>query len=437
MGAKGHFSGERPHVVVIGAGFAGLWAVKEFFGSAADVTLIDRNNYHTFLPLLYQAAAAEIEPEQIAYPVRTLLRGRRNVRFLRGDVRELDPAGKSVVCNGERIGYDYCILAAGSVTSFFGVPGAERTAFTLKTLDDAMIVRNHILSCYERAAYATDAGYRKGLLTFVIVGGGPTGVEFAGALAELARGPLRKDFPGIDPGEASVALVEAGGEVLPMFTPDLTAYAARKLGAAGVSVRLCTGVKEVTTRGVALSDGGFIPSETVVWTAGVSGAAPAGAKGLPAAKGGRIAAGPTLQAAGLDGLYVAGDLSHTGGDGAPLPMIAPVATQQGAHAARNILRRIAKKEELPFAYRDRGSMVTIGRNAAVARIAGRNFRGFAAWAVWLVIHIMNLIGFRNKLFVLVNWAWDYVFFERSVRLILPGCCDSPGGEGCLHRSCGR
>lgn len=426
---------KKNQVVIIGAGFAGLWAAREFFKTDARVTLIDRNNYHTFLPLLYQVGAAEVEPEQIAYPIRSLLRGRANVRFLRAEVQGINMDERTVRCGNQAIPYDYCIVSPGSVTGYFGIPGAAGASFSLKTLDEAMVLRNHILSCFERAAYTGDQEERRRLLTFVIVGGGPTGVEFAGALSELIRGPLLRDFPGMSLKDIRVVLVEAANRLVGMFSPSLSDYTAGRLRATGVQVMLDAGVKRITQSAVTLRDGTVIPTVTTVWTAGVEGAPVPSRRALPVIRGGRVDVDPTLRIRGQDRVYATGDLAWCEHDGAPLPMIAPVAVQQGRHAARNIVRQMAGQPPLPFAYRDPGAMVTIGRNAAVVRVGKREFTGFIAWIIWLVVHIMNLIGFRNKLFVLVNWAWDYLFFERSVRLILPGCCGcvSPGAGTCQHR----
>jgi NADH:ubiquinone reductase (H+-translocating) len=423
------------HIVIIGAGFAGLWAVKHLARKQGiRVTLIDKNNYHTFLPLLYQVGAAEIEPEQIAYPIRSLLRKSGNVSYLRAEADRVDYEEQYVRCNNQKIYYDYLIIATGSRTDYFTVAGAARYAFPLKTLDDAMVLRNHILTCFERAAYVDDPARRKKLLTFVIVGGGPTGVEFAGALSELVRGPLRKDFPAISARDVSVTLVESAGRVLSMFSPKLSTYTADRLSSMGVAVSLSAKVREISAAGVTFSDGPAIDTDTVIWTAGVSGIVPESGVDIPLSPNKRIKTAQTLQMQDRPEVYVAGDLTYIEEMGAPLPMIAPVAIQQGRCAAENILRQVRGEEPRPFAYKDRGAMVTIGRNAAVTRIGRREFRGFIAWLIWIAIHIMNLIGFRNKLFVIVNWIWDYVFFERSVRLILPGCCDNPNGNACLHRS---
>ena len=427
----------QKHVVIIGAGFAGLWAVKSFFGNKKmRVTLVDRNNYHTFLPLLYQVGAAEVEPEQIAYPIRTLLRGRVNASYLRAEVSGIDYIEQYVICNNQKIRFDYLIIATGSKTDYFTVAGAERFAFPLKTLDDAMILRNHILSCFERAAYIDDPGRRKKLLTFAIVGGGPTGVEFAGALSELIRGPLRKDFPNISLSEISVYLVESVDRVLSMLSTTLSGYTEKKLQKMGIRLRLSSRVKDISAAGVTFADGTLLDTDTVIWTAGVSGDAPVSVDNKPVSvsPNRRIRVLTTLQVPDCPNIFVAGDLAFLEENGRPLPMIAPVAIQEGKWAARNVMRHAGGKQPLPFIYKDKGAMVTIGRNAAVTRIGSSEFRGFFAWLIWIVIHIMNLIGFRNKLFVIINWIWDYLFFERSVRLILPGCCDNPNGTACIHRS---
>ncbi len=426
-----------PHVVIIGAGFAGLWAVKTLFGKKVSATIIDRNNYHTFLPLLYQVGAAEIEPEEIAYPVRSLLRGKRNVRYLRSTVDEISYSGRFVVCNGVRIPFDYLIISSGSGTNYFGVPGAQSRAFPLKSLDDAMILRNHILSCFERAAWAEDTEYRRGLLTFAIVGGGPTGVEFSGALAELINGPLNKDFPSIHRDEVQVVLIETADRLLSPFTTKQSDYALRMLKKKNIRVMLSSAVKEITATGITLADGSVVRSETVVWTAGVNGAAPKGDIAPRTAGSNRFIVEPTLRMEGQETVFVAGDLAHVEKDGRPLPMVAPVAIQQGRHAARNALRHIRGKELLPFRYVDKGSMATIGRNAAVTRFGKLAITGYLAWLVWLFVHILYLIGFRNKVFVVLNWVWDYIFFEKGVRLILPRCCDSPASPSCLRRECGE
>jgi NADH dehydrogenase len=407
-----------PRVVIVGAGFGGLWAARGLARTRFRVTLIDRNNYHTFLPLLYQVAAAEVEPEEIVYPIRSILRPSRNVDFLLAEVEKANFAAQSVETSLGAVPYDYLILGLGSTTHFFGVPGAAEHSFALKTLDDGIRLRNHILCCFERAAQLIPAERRR-RLSFAIVGGGATGVEFAGALAELLRGPLRQDHPQLDFREAGVTLIEAREALLPTLPPVLGRYALERLRTMGVDVRLNAAVGLVSAEAVHLKDGTVVPTETIVWTAGVRGEPAAASWGLPTDRSGRVSVLPTLEVAGLPRVYVIGDLARSQEAGLPLPMIAPVAIQQGTAAARNIRRQEAGQEPLPFRYQDRGMMATIGRNAAVAYLAGRTFTGFPAWLVWLVVHLYKLIGFRNRLFVLINWAWDYFLFERTVRLILP------------------
>ena len=422
---------QRPRVVILGAGFGGLWAARALAKSPVEVVLVDRNNYHAFLPLLYQVAAAELEPEDIAYPVRSILRAFRRARFMLAEVREIDFTGRLVKASGRSIPYDFLVLATGSVSHFFGVPGAGEHAFPLKTVDHGIVLRNHILGCFERAVNEPSTERRRQAVTFVIVGGGPTGVEFAGALAELIRGPLVKDLPSLDFREVRVLLLEARENLLPGLPDRLRAYTQERLGRMGVEVRLRAVVTEITPHAVHLKDGTALPTETVAWTAGVRGDPAAQSWGLPTARDGRVRVLPTLQVPGFPEVYVVGDLAYIEENGRPLPMVAPVAIQQGAAAARNIVRQAGGSDPSPFHYRDPGTMVTIGRNAAVTCLGRHCFSGFPAWLVWLSVHIFKLIGFRNRLLVLINWAWDYLLYERAVRLILPqqaGPGSRPPGE---------
>jgi NADH dehydrogenase len=403
-----------------------LWAARAFAHTDFQVLLIDRNNYHTFLPLLYQVAAAEVEPEEIVYPVRSILRPLGNVDFLLADVQGIDFAGRTLQTSVTSVPYDYLILAAGSATHFYGVAGAADHAFTLKTLDDGVRLRNHILCNFEHAARDSDVERRRRRLTFAIVGGGPTGVEYAGALAELLRGPLKRDFPKLGLQDSRVLVVESADRLLPSLPLRLSRYALGRLQKMGVEVRLQTIVDCVESGEIHFRDGDSVPTETTIWTAGVRGEPSASAWGLPLDRSGRVTVGPTLEVQGLAGVYAIGDLAHSLESGKPLPMIAPVALQQGVLAAKNIQRCQAGEAALAFRYRDRGMMATIGRNAAVAYIGGRAFTGFPAWLAWLGVHLIKLIGFRNRLFVLINWAWDYFLFERMVRLILPAAsCREP------------
>jgi NADH dehydrogenase len=412
-----------PRVVIVGAGFAGLWAAQ---GLASrhdlDVTLLDKHNYHTFFPLLYQVAAAELSPTEIAYPVRSILRSAGCVRFRMGEVTNIDREGRSVhLRDGSRVSYDVLILATGSVPAFFGVPGAEENAYKLRVMDDALPLRAAILSRFEKATFERDRERRAELLTFVIVGGGPTGVEFAGALSELVHGPILQDYPNIPRDEIRIVLVEAADRVLGTMKPRLSRYALKRLESRDVEVRLQTLVTEIEEDGVLLKDGTRIPSETVVWTAGIQGDPVFREWGFEVDRAGRVAVEPTLQVPGFPEIFVAGDLAAAKGkDGAPLPQVAPVAVQQGNYLPVAV-RAFLNDEPLDaFEYRDPGSMAVVGRSHAVAEVFGGALTGFPAWVLWALVHIAKLVGFRNRLLVLVNWAWNYLFYKRSVRLILPG-----------------
>lgn len=409
----------RPRVVVVGAGFAGLWVARELGRGPVDVVLVDRQNYHTFAPLLYQVATAALEPEEIAYPVRSIVRRLPRAKFLMADVQAIDVEARRVTGDGVVLPYDYLVLGTGSVSHFFGVPGAQEHALPLKSLDDAVRLRNHILWCFERADRESDAARRRRLLTFAVIGGGPTGVEFAGALVELLRGPVIKDYPAIGAREVRVVLLEAMDHLLPGLPASLGAYALARLRAMGVETRLRAQVTNVTSDLVEVRGSEPVPTETVVWTAGVDGDPRAASWRLPIGRRGRVGVLPTLQTPDREEVYVVGDLAYVTEGGRPLPMVAPVAIQQARWAARNILRQVAGKPPLPFRYKDPGMLATVGRGAAVADIWGRQVTGFPAWVLWLGVHLVNLIGFRNRLLVLVNWAWDYLFYERAVRLILP------------------
>ena len=410
---------KQPRVVIIGAGFAGLWAARTLAHSPFEVFILDRNNYHTFLPLLYQVAAAEVAPEDIIYPVRAILRRYPHEHFWLGGVERIDLKAKTVLINGRDLPFDYLIIATGSIPHFYAVPGAVEHAYLLKNLEQGILLRNRILASFEQAVHEQDPELRRQLLTCVIIGGGPTGVEFAGALAELVRGPLRKDFRGLDFREIRTILIEAQQSLLPGMGESLSVYAEQRLRSMGVDVRLKTTVREIAPSAVHLQQGEIIPSDCVVWTAGVRGDPLAESWGLPTGRDGRVAVLPTLQVPGHPEVYVAGDLARVDDAGTPLPMIAPAAIQEGKAAARNIARQQKGLAPLPFVYRDPGSMATIGRNKAIARLGHRTITGFPAWIIWLTVHIIKLIGFRNRLVVSINWAWDYFFFERTVRVIVP------------------
>ena len=411
---------EKPKVVILGAGFGGLWAARRLAGHPVDVVLIDKNNYHTFLPLLYQVAAAELEPERIAQPVRYLIRDQGNLSFLLGSVTALSPENKTVTIDDETITFDYLIIALGSTTAFFGVPGANTHCYTLKSIDEAIDLRNHILRILEEAARETEATRRAALLTFTIVGGGATGVEYAGALAELLYQPLEKDFPELELRKmAKVVLIEAGSQLLRGV--DDGPYTSERLKKIGVEVRLNTVVEAVEEGRILIKDHDPLPTDTIVWAAGVRGQRIGGLEDFQIDRGGQITVLESLQTPQHPNIYVIGDIMRfeSGPENWPLPNTAQVAMQSGEVAAENILNQISKHPMTPFVYKDKGVMATIGRNAAVAKIGGRQFTGFIAWIIWLFIHLFFLIGFRNRLGVLVNWAWNYIWYERVVRLIMP------------------
>ncbi len=410
---------ENLRVVIAGAGFGGLSAARTLSRSPVDVMIVDRNNYHTFPPLLYQVAAGELEPGDIAYPVRTILRKIPNARFTMAEVKRVDLERRIVETEGPELPYDFLILATGTVDHFLMVPGGPEHAFSIKTLEQAIALRNHILGCVEQADYEAVEERRRGLLAFAVVGGGPTGVETAGALAELIQGPLMKDCRSLDFDEVRIVMIEATDRLLPTLPEPLGIYAAKRLREMGVEVRLQSLVDRITPDSLYFQDGAVIPACTTVWAAGVRGEPLAQASGLPTARRGRVAVLPTLQVPDHPEVYVIGDLAYFEQDGSPLAMVAQVALQGGATAARNIQRQLAGQEPLPFRYHDRGTMATIGRNHAAAYAFGRNFTGFRAWILWLTIHLWYLIGFRNRLLVLINWARHYFFREHAACRILP------------------
>ncbi len=408
---------ELPHIVIIGAGFGGLHAARMLAGKNVRVTLIDKRNYHLFQPLLYQVATAGISPHEIAYPVRAIFQRRKNFNFLMSRVSEVDFERKVVQTGHGEVAYDQLIIAAGASVNFFGNESLERNALPLKDVADAVAVRNHILRMFELAALEPDLRKRQALLTFVAVGGGPTGVETAGALSELIRLVLKKDYRHINVENVRVILMEAGTGVLIGFPEPLRAAARQALERKKVEVRVEAKVTNYDGEKLTLEGGEIIPTQTVLWSAGVRAASLMSRLGLEQASQGRVKVLPTLQLPQQPNVFVIGDAAYLEENGKPLPMVAPVATQQGEHAAQNILAAIQQKPLKPFKYNDLGSMATIGRNAAVAYAFGIQFRGFPAWVVWLVVHLIGLIGFRNRLVVLINWAWDYFFYDRAVRLI--------------------
>lgn len=422
-----------PRVIVLGAGFGGLAAVRALRNAPVDVLLVDANNYHLFTPLLYQVASSLLDPSQIAYPARAIIRRARNVRFRLGRVRAVDLDRRRLVLDGAEVGYDYLILAAGAINDYFGNESLARRTFPLKSLDEALALRYRILEQFERASTTEDPATRRRLMRFAVVGAGPTGVEYVGALSELIRLVLRKDFPELDMSQVRVVLVDGLPHVLPAYRPRLRRAAERALEKKGVELVLGTFVRDTDDAGVHLVDGRTIEAGTVVWTAGVRASGLTGSLGVELTRRGQVKVGPALEIPGHPGAFAVGDLAFVEQDGKPLPMISPVAIQEGNHAARNVLRLVQERPVEPFRYRNRGSMATIGRNQAVAEIGPFRFTGFAAWLVWLFVHLALLIGFRNRIVALVNWAIDYLFYDRPVRLIAraplsPGQIEKVEGE---------
>ena len=418
----------NPKIVIIGAGFGGLFAARTLAGRPVDVLLIDRHNYHTFTPLLYQVATSGLDPSEIAYPVRHIFRSDGNIRFLMGQVIDIDHDRKQVrvKTNGQvrEAPYDYLIVAAGSVTTYFGNDQLAGHAFELKSLADAVAIRNHILRQFERAAWTDDEAYARALTTLVVVGGGPTGLEMAGALYELKKHVLEKEYTRLRGLKARVILVEATDRLLAPYPENLQEATLRQLESLGVEVILYNTVAEAGEGYVRLRDGlggsRVIPTYTLIWAAGVQASPLATMLDVKLARGGRVPVQPTLETVGREAIYVVGDMAYLEDpQGRPYPMLIPVAQQQGRLAARNILRRLEEKVQQPFRYNDRGIMATIGRNRAVAWIFNRiALTGFVAWVAWLGLHLITLMGFRNRLNVFVNWVWNYFTYDRSVRIIL-------------------
>jgi NADH dehydrogenase len=409
--------------VIVGGGFGGLDAARALAGAPVRVTLLDRHNYHLFQPLLYQVATASLSPGDIASPIRWVLRHQANVTVWLADARAVDTSTNRVLLDAghgrDAITYDYLILAAGATHAYFGHPEWVERAPGLKTLDDALEIRRQVLLAFEAAEREPDVDARRRLLTFVIVGGGPTGVELAGALAEIARQSLKQDFRTIRPESARIVLVEGGPRLLSTFPESLSVAAQASLTHLGVEVRTSSIVTGVEADGVTIG-AEHIVAQTVLWAAGVAASPLARSLGVPLDRVGRVSAESTLAVPGHPNVFVAGDICAFHQDGKLLPGVAQVAKQEGAHAARNVLRAIKAERLAPFRYRDYGNMATIGRGSAVAEIGGLKASGWLAWLIWLFIHIFWLIGFRNRLSVFGEWAWSYITLQRRVRLITGG-----------------
>jgi NADH dehydrogenase len=402
----------RPRIVILGAGFGGLYAARALRHADADITVVDRRNFHLFQPLLYQVATAALNPSDIAAPIRSILRRQKNVSVILGEAQRVDTHRRVVVLGDGEVAYDYLVVATGATHSYFNHPEWEADAPGLKTIEDALEIRRRVLLAFEEAERETDPERQRAWLTFVIVGAGPTGAELAGALSEIARQTMLRDFRRINPSSARVILVEGKERVLPAYPPDLSAKAEAQLERLGVEVMTDAVVTSLNDREVCIGDK-TIPSRTVLWAAGVQASPLAKSLDAPLDRAGRVIVNPDLTIPGHAEVFVIGDLAAV----PDVPGVAPAAIQEGLHAARNIERALGGQPLRAFHYRDKGSLATIGRAAAVAEVGRVHLSGFVAWMAWLCIHIFYLIGFRNRLLVLLQWAWAYVTFQRGARLI--------------------
>jgi NADH dehydrogenase len=418
MGGADNEKGRRK-VIIIGGGFGGLACAQALRHADCDVTLVDRTNHHLFQPLLYQVAIAGLSPAEIASPIRSILRSQENLSVLLGEVMSIDLKGRAVALDGEHdvLSWDDLVIAVGAKTSYFGHDDWEAVAPGLKSLEDAVEVRRRVLVAFERAERQHDEKEREPLLTFVVIGGGPTGVELAGSIAELARTVLARDFRSIHPEKSRVILVEAGDRILSAFDPKLSTRAKEQLAELGVTVRTGARVDRIDETGVTFADGERIDARTILWGAGVRATRLCGTLGVPTDKSGRIIVGRDCCPEGHDHVFVIGDAAHMEVDGEVLPGLSPVAMQEGRYVARVIEERIPKSERKPFSYLDKGTMATIGRSRAIAQVGKLRLSGFLAWLAWLFIHLIMLVGYRNRIVVLFEWAWSYVFYRRGARLI--------------------
>jgi NADH dehydrogenase len=409
---------ERPHVVILGAGFAGLYAAKALRRAPVQVTVVDRRNHHLFQPMLYQVATAGLNPSDIASPIRSILRGSKNTEVLLAEATEVDVETRTVhFADGTSLSYDYLIVGTGTHHSYFGHDEWEPLAPGLKSLEDALEIRRRVLLAFERAERETDTIRRHALLTFVVVGGGPTGVEMAGAVAEIRSYALKRDFRRIDPTEATVLLLEGGPRLLPSYPPSLSNEAKRELRRLGVEVRTDTFVTDVRPGAVAAA-GWVIPTQTVIWAAGNMASPLLKTLHAPLDRIGRVVVEPDCSIPGHPEVFVLGDAAaYNHQAGGTLPGLCPVAIQEGEYAARTIRGDLAGRPRRPFHYWDKGQLAVIGRGQAVADIWKLHFGGFIAWLAWIFVHIFFLIGFRNRVMVLLEWAWSYLTFSRGARLI--------------------
>lgn len=430
----------RPRVVIVGAGFGGLKAAQSLRRAPVDVVLIDSRNHHLFQPLLYQVATAALDSEAIAHTVRGMFQRRENFSFRQADVLGVDWEGKRVLVDCcEPIAFDYLIVAAGAAANDFGIPGVREHAFSLKSIEDAVVLRSHVMRQFELAD-ADPSLIDQGALNFVVVGGGPTGVEMAGAFTEWFGSVLSQDFSQLEVSRSRVFMLEAADRVLAAFDPALQRNALDVLRSRGVDVQLNAAVSQVTPDAVHLKSGQVIPTRTVVWAAGVK-ASPLGARlGVELGRGGRVVVNPDLSIPGHPDAFVVGDLAlGKNPDGTLHPQLAQPALQGGKHAARQIERLIRGEATLPYVYNDPGFMATIGRSAAVAQFpSGLKVTGFIAWLMWLFLHLLYLVGFRNRAVVLMSWVWSYFTYDRSARLILAlSHAAAKGGESGIHEGARR
>jgi len=413
-----HVSG-RKHIVVVGAGFGGVAFCQSFPEGLANITLVDRNNYHLFQPLLYQVATADLSPSDIAEPIRTIFDRRRDITVLMDEVTDIDLQSRTVIMRRRTLQYDYLVLAVGARTGYFGNDEWARFAGGLKSIDDALSIRNRVLSAFEEAENCSDPTQIKRLMTFVVVGGGPTGVELAGALGELTRRILRRDFKNIDTSQARVFLIQGAPRLLPTYHPTLSEYARQKLVRLGVDVRLSSQVTRVGPQQIELDNGKVIEAANIIWCAGVEGHPLARKLGLPTDRTGRIQVEPDLRVPGHPEIFAIGDIAAlTDAKGVVVPGVAPAALQMGRYAARVLAAELrGKPKPPPFVYFDKGSMATIGRAAAVLEVGKLRMTGFLAWIGWLIVHLAMLVGFNNKVSVLTEWIFRYITYRQGARII--------------------
>ncbi|AFY93500.1 NAD(P)/FAD-dependent oxidoreductase [Chamaesiphon minutus] len=406
-------------IAIVGAGFGGLQAAQSLAHCGKEILLIDRVNYHTFVPLLYQVATAQLEPEQIVYPVRTILRRSRRCHFLMAEVEKIDLSARIITTDRIEINYDFLVLATGSKSQYLGVPGAKEYAFSVNSLPDAVALRDRLLECLEAASIEADPLRREQLLTFVIIGGGATGTEVSGALVELFRSRIRHEYPTLNLHHVKLILVQSGDRLLSELSPKLGIYTQKYLHKLGVDIRFSTQVARITTEAVYLHDRQIIPTKTAIWTAGVEATMPELSEDWSRGQKNKLRVRPTLQSIEYDNVYAIGDVAYIDRDGKGSSGVAPEALQQGVTVARNITSQLQNRQTQPFRYFNKGRLAIIGCRSGVGDIQGWTFTGLLAWLIWLGVHLVYLPGFRNRLLVLLTWLQTYLGNDRVVRSILP------------------